>query len=66
MKDYYQIVGKLVNYKTEVEWFEFKENWFEPQGIGEYISALANAAAFAREDSGYLVWGVNDSTHEIT
>lgn len=66
MKDYYQIIGKLVNYKTEVEWFEFKENWFEPHGIGEYISALANAAAFARKDSGYLVWGVNDSTHEIT
>lgn len=28
----------------ETEWVEFKVNEAEPQAIGEYISALANAA----------------------
>ncbi|WP_270707271.1 hypothetical protein [Clostridium fessum] len=30
----------------EQEWFEFKENWFQPEVLGEYVSALSNAAAF--------------------
>ena len=24
----------------EQEWFEFKENWFQPEALGEYVSAL--------------------------
>lgn len=47
------------------EWFEFKENWYNANGIGEYISSLSNAAAMAGEE-GYLIWGVNNDTHELT
>lgn len=47
------------------EWFEFKENWFEPVQLGEYISALSNAAAYHSEETAYFIWGVNDVTHEI-
>ncbi len=56
---------ELVSYPTEREWFEFKENWYEAKGIGEYISSLSNAAALFGEKHGYLVWGINDRTHEI-
>jgi hypothetical protein len=31
----------------ETEWLEFKENYYEPQVLGEYLSALANAACLA-------------------
>lgn len=33
--------------------------------IGEDVSALANGAALAGRPFGYLVWGVDDTTHEI-
>lgn len=41
------IVKSLISRKHEEEWFEYKENWFEPHALGEYISALSNAAAMA-------------------
>lgn len=59
-------VQELIAYPTEANWFEFKENWYEPNGIGEYISSLSNAAALEGQENGYLVWGVNNDTHEIT
>lgn len=33
--------------------------------IGEYISALSNSAALCERPKAYLVWGVQDDTHEI-
>ena len=51
--------------ETECEWFEFKTNWFDTDGIGEYISALANAATMCGKKWGFLIWGVDDKTHEI-
>ena len=41
-----QIVLDLCALSDEQEWFEFKENWFQPEALGEYVSALSNAAAF--------------------
>ena len=54
MDDYKIIVESLLDYSEE-EWFEFKENWFEPHGIGEYISALSNAAALRGKRNAYFV-----------
>lgn len=34
-----EIVINLCSYSDEQEWFEFKENWFEPEALGEYVSA---------------------------
>lgn len=34
----------------ECEWIEFKENWFERDEVGRYISALSNFAAEIGED----------------
>lgn len=33
--------------------------------LGEYVSALSNAAAFHYKAQAYFVWGVNDETHEV-
>ena len=60
-----KLVTELCGYSDELEWFEFKENWFEPETLGEYVSALSNAAAFHHKNFAYFVWGINDKTHEI-
>ena len=60
-----QIVLDLCAYDDEQEWFEFKENWFQPEALGEYVSALSNAAAFHYKEYAFFVWGVNNETHEI-
>ena len=65
MKKLEIIVRSLCDKDNEQEWFEFKENWFEPVQLGEYISALSNAAAYHSEENAYFIWGVNDKTHEI-
>jgi ATP-dependent DNA helicase RecG len=49
----------------ECEWVEFKLNQAEPQEIGEYLSALSNAAALHQQAHGYVVWGVEDGTHQV-
>ncbi len=58
-------VLELCAYDDEQEWFEFKENWFQAEELGEYVSAISNAAAFHYKEMGYFIWGVNDDTHEI-
>lgn len=58
-------VEELIAYPTEANWFEFKTNWYEPNGIGEYISSLSNAAALEGQEYGYLIWGVHNETHEV-
>lgn len=60
-----KLVKNLLEYPREQEWIEFKANWFEPNQLGEYISALANSAAFHGHDFGYLVWGIDNDTHAI-
>ena len=60
------ILKRCVPYDDEQEWFDYKENWFEIDEIGQYISALSNAAAMAGKSFGYLIWGVHDKTRELT
>ena len=66
MNDVLEIVERCLSFDDEPEWFEFKENWFDLDGIGQYISALSNAAVMAGEPFGYLVWGIHNKTHELT
>jgi len=49
----------------ETEWVEFKRNFHSDQRIGEYISALANAACLKYKPKAYLLYGIEDETHEI-
>ena len=62
--DYFAgLVRELCKLPHETEWVEFKVDNSHPQAIGEYISALANAAALHGKTYSYLVWGVEDETH---
>ena len=49
----------------ECEWIEYKESYFDKDGIGEYISALSNSAAMIGEDYAYLIWGIENKTRKI-
>lgn len=60
------LVNELRKLPTETGWLEFKENMANPEDIGEYLSALSNAAAFHGKVNAYLIWGIRDVTHEIT
>ena len=59
------LVRELCALQKETEWVEFKVDDAEPRGIGEYISALANAAALVGKAFAYLVWGVRDEGHAV-
>ncbi|MFM8251199.1 MAG: helix-turn-helix domain-containing protein [Planctomycetota bacterium] len=58
-------LNELLALPQETEWAEFKQNNTDPQMIGEYLSALSNAAALQGKAFGYIVWGVEDSTRKI-
>ncbi len=60
-----ELLTELRALPKETEWVEFKHNKAEPEEIGEYISALSNSAALHRKDSAYMVWGVEDGTHNV-
>jgi ATP-dependent DNA helicase RecG len=49
----------------ECEWVEFKSNNRAPEKIGELLSALINGANYKRQPYGYLVYGIEDSTHRL-
>ena len=66
MKNLVAVIKELIAEKCEKEWFEVKENWYEPNQLGEYISSLSNGAAMKGEDYAYMVWGINDKTFKIT
>ncbi len=59
------LVRELRKLPHETEWVEFKLSHSEPQAVGEYIAALANAAALNGETHGYVLWGIEDGTHAI-
>ncbi len=65
-QDYYiSLIERLRRMSAETEWLEYKSNNTDPQMIGEYISAINNSAALERREKGYLLWGSNNTTHEI-
>ena len=59
------LIDRLRALPTETEWFEFKRNHHEPQALGEYLSALANAACLSTQPRGYLLFGIDNETHEV-
>lgn len=59
------LVQELIKYPKETEWLEFKHNNYEPQMIGRDISALANSATLNEKSCAYMLWGINDETHDI-
>ena len=62
---YVSLIERLRQMPEETEWLEYKVNNCEPELIGEYISALSNSATICNKEKAYLLWGINDKTHEI-
>lgn len=60
-----RLVLELAKSSYELEWVEFKQNYANPLEIGQYISALSNAAALHDESRAFMVWGVEDETHSV-
>jgi len=60
-----RLLQELIALPHETEWVEFKVNYAEPKEIGEYVSALANAACLHDKPQGYLVYGVENRTHKV-
>jgi len=60
-----ELIRHLLSLPKETEWVEFKHNNSDPEEIGEYLSALSNAAALHGQSFGYLVWGIEDASHNI-
>ena len=59
------LLHELCQLPSETGWVEFKCNNSKPEEIGEYLSALSNSAALCGKVHAYLVWGIDDSTHQI-
>ncbi len=65
MENLKELINHLRSYSNETQWLEFKHNNYEPHMIGKDISALANSAAILERKCGYMIWGIDDETHEI-
>ena len=65
MENLDKLVDELRKLPNETQWLEFKHNNYEPTVIGQDISALANGAALCEKSCAYMLWGVDDKTHEI-
>ncbi|MBQ1176146.1 MAG: putative DNA binding domain-containing protein [Paludibacteraceae bacterium] len=59
------LINELCKLPKEIEWVEFKHNNCEPTMVGEDISALSNSATLNDRDYAYMIWGVDDKSHEI-
>ena len=59
------LVRELAKMPDETEWVEFKCGNKDPDRIAKYISGLSNAALLEDKPKAYIVWGVDDKTHEV-
>ena len=65
MRNLERLILELCKFSVETEWIEFKHNNYTPDMIGQDVSALANSAALKDKDCAYMIWGIDDSSHEI-
>lgn len=65
MENLDRLVNELRKLPNETQWLEFKHNNYDPAMIGADISALANSAAIYEKSCAYMLWGIDDTTHEI-
>lgn len=50
---------------AELPWLEFKRDNARPEMIGTLCSALSNGARIEGQDFGYVLWGIDDETHDV-
>lgn len=59
------LLQQLLALPHETEWVEFKKDNKAPELIGEYLSALSNSATLHNQQTAYLIWGIDDKSHNI-
>ena len=60
------LVDELRTLSKENEWVEFKSgNATTNDKIGQYISAISNAACLNNQAFGYFVFGIDDAAHAV-
>lgn len=67
-KDLLYTLKKLLQLPAETEVVEFKkaERDFDDKTLGRYFSALSNEANLKGKSCAWMVFGINDRTHEVT
>ena len=60
-----ELIEWLRSFPKKQSWLEFKANQGDPQRIGKLIAALANAARWEDKETAFLVWGIEDETHNV-
>lgn len=64
--DLMNVIKELTRLPKETEWAEFKLNYADSEQMGRNLSALSNSAALLGMPCAYMVWGIDNSAHEIT
>jgi predicted HTH transcriptional regulator len=59
------LLEELRKLPKEVEWVEFKVNNSSKEMIGDAISSLSNSAVLVGKSFAYLVWGIEDISHQV-
>ena len=59
------LIDELRNQSSENNLLEFKKYNIDPKIIGKLCSALSNTARVEQKEFAYVLWGIDDSTHEI-
>lgn len=59
------LLENLILLPNETETVEFKENNFKKEDIGERISGLSNSANLYDKKCAYLIFGIQDKSHNI-
>lgn len=59
------LVDRLRALPAEMDWLEFKVGNHDPKKVGTVASAVSNAARLADCAFGYVVWGIEDGTHDV-
>lgn len=67
-KELNKILDRLISMTHETEVVEFKraENTFSDTDLGRYFSALSNEANLKGQEKAWLVFGVDNDTHNLT
>lgn len=59
------LIDELRSQSSEIDIVEFKRNNSAPEAIGKLCSALSNSARIAEQGCAFLLWGIDDQSHQV-
>ena len=66
-KELCDILNELIkNFENECVEFKRAENDFNIDKLGKYFSAISNEATLKNKQYGWIVFGIDDKTHNFT